>query len=36
MNPRRYIAEEWESGGWSVTDTAQYEVIRPFPVAAAV
>ena len=36
MNPRRYIAEQWESGGWSVTDKAQYEVIRPFPVAAVV
>ncbi len=36
MNPRQYIAEQWESGGWSVTDTAQYQVILPFPKAAAV
>jgi hypothetical protein len=36
MNPSRYIVEQWESGGWSVTDTARYEVIRPFPVAVAV
>jgi hypothetical protein len=36
MNPSRYIVEQWESGGWSVTDTAQYEVICPFPVAVAV
>jgi hypothetical protein len=26
MNPRQYVAEEWESGGWSVTDTAEYVV----------
>ena len=26
MNPRQYVAEEWESGGWSVSDTAEYVV----------
>jgi hypothetical protein len=36
MSPRRYAAEEWEGGGWSVADKAQYEVICPFPTAAAV
>jgi hypothetical protein len=36
MNPSRYIVEQWESGGWSVTDKAQYQVIHPFPMAAAV
>jgi len=36
MNPRRYVVEQWESGGWSVTDKAQYEVICPFPVAVTV
>lgn len=26
LNPRQYIAEEYESGGWGITDTAEYIV----------
>jgi hypothetical protein len=34
MSPRRYAAEEWEGGGWSVADKAQYEVICPMRASA--
>jgi hypothetical protein len=36
MNPHQYVPEQWESGGWSLADKAEYEVICPFPTAAAV
>jgi hypothetical protein len=36
MNPRQYVPEQWESGGWGITDKAQYQVIYPFPTAVAV
>lgn len=26
LNPRQYVAEQWESGGWSVSDKAEYIV----------
>jgi hypothetical protein len=34
MSPRRYAAEEWEGGGWSVADKAEYEVICPMRASA--
>jgi len=29
MNPHQYVAEEWESGGWGISDKAQYVVTFP-------
>jgi hypothetical protein len=29
LNPRQHVAEQWESGGWSVTDKAEYIVTYP-------
>jgi len=34
MNPGQYVPEEWEGGGWSVADTAEYEVICPINAPA--
>jgi len=34
MNPRQYVPEEWEGGGWSVADMAEYEVIYPARASA--
>ena len=36
LNPRQYVAEQWESGGWSVTDKAEHVVEFPRQHAVAV
>lgn len=36
LNPRQYIAQEYESGGWGLTDTAEYVVEFPRQHAVAV
>ncbi|MBU3666601.1 MAG: hypothetical protein FGM15_12105 [Chthoniobacterales bacterium] len=29
MNPRQYVPEQWESGGWGITNKAEYVVTYP-------
>lgn len=29
MNPRQYVPEQWQSGGWGITNNAEYVVTYP-------